>query len=274
MRLNNFNKKRRLSLPSDLPVIMGIVNCTPDSFYAESRFQPTFIPQILQKKADILDIGGQSTRPGSVRVDWKTEWSRIEPFIKGILDIDPNYTLSVDTYYSQVALKAVEAGVQIINDVTGGQVDSEIIDVAMENNCTYVVTHLKYELNNMQANPSYSNCVEEVHQYFDAFINKYFNLDIWIDPGFGFGKSLDHNWELLSNLHRFKSLKKPILIGISRKKMIQQLLDVTADQSLIGSTIAHAIAFQHGANIIRTHDIEAGIQMKQIFQKILASTKH
>lgn len=245
------------------PIVMGIINTTPDSFYARSRVAPANVleqaEQMLEQGAVILDIGGQSTRPGSTRVPEDEELRRVIPVIRNIRERFPDAFLSVDTFYSRVAREAVAAGAGLINDVSGGTIDPLITQVAIEQHVPYVLMHMKGEPSTMHLDPQYPDVTMEVLDY---LIRKTERLkkaglhDIIIDPGFGFGKTILHNFELLRNLDVFKMIERPLMIGVSRKSTIFKTLGVTADEALNGTTVLHTIALMKGAGILRVHDVK------------------
>jgi dihydropteroate synthase len=246
------------------PVIMGIINTTPDSFYAGSRFAgvDAVVQQaekMLQEGADILDIGGQSTRPDSQAVPLQEELDRVVGAIGAVHRQFPGAIISVDTFQSKVAAAAVRAGAAIINDVSGGSMDADMLPVAGRLQVPYICMHLKGTPATMQQHAVYENITREVLDYFIekietcrlAGIN-----DIIIDPGFGFAKTIRHNFELLRNLAAFKMLQKPLLLGVSRKSTIYKTLGVTAAEALNGSTVLHTLGLANGANILRVHDVK------------------
>ncbi|MBL7745510.1 MAG: dihydropteroate synthase [Chitinophagaceae bacterium] len=257
------NCKGRL-LAVDKPLVMGIINATPDSFYAESRYSGTDAllkqaEKMVQEGADILDIGGQSTRPGSEKVSAEEELKRIIDGINAIHQRFPEVVMSVDTYYSLVAKEAVEAGASIVNDISGGSLDELMIPVVASLRVPYILMHMKGTPQTMQQSPLYDNVTKEV---LDFFIFKTEELrkagipDIIIDPGFGFGKTIEHNFELLRNLQVFKIPGKPLLLGVSRKSTVWKTLGTSADEALNGTTVLNTIGLMNGANIIRVHDVK------------------
>jgi len=244
------NCKGRL-LIVDKPLVMGIINSTPDSFYAGSRFEgiDAVIMQaekMLHDGADILDIGAQSTRPGSERVTADEELKRLLPSIDAIVRKFPEAIISVDTYYSKVVRETVAAGVSIVNDISAGTMDADMIATVASLQAPYILMHMKGEPGTMQKNPQYDNVTKEV---LDFFIFKTAELkragihDIILDPGFGFGKTIDHNFEILHNLSLFKMLGLPLLAGISRKSSVYKTLGISAEESLNGTTVMNTIAY-------------------------------
>jgi dihydropteroate synthase len=266
------NCKGRL-LVVDKPVVMGIINATPDSFYAASRQQGTDnilrqAEQMVNEGATILDIGGQSTKPGSERVNGEEELKRVIKPIEAIHKNFPGSVISIDTYYSKVAAEAVAAGASIVNDISAGNMDENMIKTVASLQVPYVLMHMQGTPQSMQEHPQYENVTREV---LDFFIQKKDSLhkagikDIIIDPGFGFGKTIAHNFELLRNLSVFKMLNAAILLGISRKSTIYKTLGITADESLNGTTVLNTIGLMNGASILRVHDVKQAVEAIEIF---------
>ncbi len=260
------------------PVVMGIINCTPDSFYAGNRFLGEDIVKVagkhIEEGAAILDIGGQSTRPGSISITEKEELVRVTDAIKYIHEAFPDTILSVDTYYGSVAAAAIEAGAHIINDVSAGAIDTSIIDVAASYKAPYVLMHMQGTPGNMQAHPQYKDVVAEILEFFikkTAHCRSRGIEDIIIDPGFGFGKTLAHNYTLLSGLEAFHILECPLLAGVSRKSMIQKLLGVDAAQALNGTTILNTHAIEKGAKILRVHDVREAVEVIRVWEMMKKS---
>jgi len=250
------------------PIVMGIINATPDSFYEGYLNLPIVeILQLAEKMikdgATILDIGGQSTRPNSEKLTWKEEAGRVLPVIEAINKMFPSVTLSIDTYYHQVAELAIEAGCSIINDVSAGNLDDEMLFTAGKLKVPYIAMHMQGTPQNMQNNPAYSDVSKELLGFFTDKINQCEQAkinDIIIDPGFGFGKTTAHNFKLLKDLNIFSILKKPILAGLSRKGMIHKTLGITAKEALNGTTALNMLALQNGANILRVHDVKEAME--------------
>jgi dihydropteroate synthase len=266
------NCKGRL-LVVDKPIVMGIINITPDSFYAESR-QNTIdevlqkATEMLQEGATILDIGGQSTRPGSRLLTPEEELERVLPAITSIRKKWPDAFISIDSFYSKVAVAALEAGADMVNDVSGGNMDANMIPAVSKTGAPYICMHMKGEPQTMQHNPVYDDVVKEVLDFFivkTETCKKAGIKDIIIDPGFGFGKSIAHSFSLLKNLSVFKMLQKPILAGISRKSTIYKTLGVTAKEALNGTTALHMLALQNGASILRVHDVKEAMEVIKLF---------
>jgi len=257
------NCKGRI-LVIDKPIVMGIINATPDSFFVGSRFNSAEeiaaeAEKMLNDGADILDIGGQSTRPGSELISADEEIERVIPAIKAIIEKNPESFISIDTFYSKVAAAAVNAGASIVNDISAGSMDNKMIATVAELKVPYILMHMKGTPQTMQLNAIYENVILEV---LDHFISKKHELqkagitDIIIDPGFGFAKTIDQNFELLKNLTVFKMLDKAILLGISRKSTIYKTLGVNADEALNGTTVLNTIGLMNGASILRVHDVK------------------
>jgi dihydropteroate synthase len=268
------NCKGRL-LVVDNPLVMGIINVTPDSFYAGSRFGKTDdmlkqAEQMLKDGADILDIGGQSTRPGSERVSAEEELKRLISPVENISKEFPAAYISVDTYYSKVAKEAVSAGACIVNDISAGSMDTEIIPVVASLQVPYILMHMKGEPGGMQQEPHYENSTKEILDFFifkTAELKKAGIHDIIIDPGFGFGKTIHHNFEVLKNLSLFKLLQLPLLAGLSRKSSIYKTLKISAEESLNGTSVLNTIALTNGVDILRVHDVKEAKQAVMLFEK-------
>jgi dihydropteroate synthase len=252
------------SLVVDKPLVMGIINATPDSFYAGSRYNDKeaivkIAAQMLEEGADILDIGGQSTRPGSEKISIDEELKRVIAPIEAVHNQFPDSFISVDSYYSRVVKEAVAAGACIVNDISAGSMDENMIPAVASLHVPYVLMHMKGTPQNMQEDPQYENLTKEVRDFFNQktdALHKAGVRDIIIDPGFGFGKTIAHNFELLRNLSDFKTLGFPILLGVSRKSTVYKPLGVSAGEALNGTTVLNTIALMSGANILRVHDVK------------------
>ncbi len=246
------------------PLIMGIINVNHDSFYAGSRVNSEHkildkATQMIHDGADILDIGGQSTRPRSKRISADEELSHVLPAIELIKESFEKIILSIDTYYAQVARSAVAAGASIVNDISAGNMDEAMIDTVAALGIPYIAMHMKGVPETMQQQTLYDDVTKEVLDFFIKKIDQCRKAgikDIIIDPGFGFGKNITHNFNLLKNLSVFKVLDVPILAGISRKSTVYKTLNISAEEALNGSTVLNTIALQNGANILRVHDVK------------------
>ena len=260
-------------LTIEQPLVMGIINATTDSFYKGDL--PAGLEQIVvqvgkmtSEGASIIDIGGQSTRPGSERISASEEIQRVIPVIDSILTTYPQTIISIDTYHSEVALAAIKAGASIVNDISAGSLDPEMIHCVSSLKVPYICMHMKGSPEHMQNNPTYDDLIKEV---LDFFIDKIEQCkkagikDIIIDPGFGFGKTIQQNFILLKQLSVFKMLDKPILAGLSRKSMVYKTLNVDVTAALNGSTVLHTIALQQGASILRVHDVKEAMQAVTLF---------
>ena len=252
------------------PVVMGILNVTPDSFFDGGRYvdDTTLLHQaekMIREGAAILDLGGASTRPGAQEVIEPDEMRRVIPAIALILKNFPGTLISVDTWRASVALAAVDAGAGIVNDVSAGNLDPDMFQSVAASGVPYILMHMQGSPDTMQTNPNYEDVVTEV---LDFFIQKIENLrglgvkDIVLDPGFGFGKTVAHNFALLKNLHVFKNvLGLPVLAGLSRKSMICKPLGVNPSDALNGTTALHMVALQQGASILRAHDVREAVEV-------------
>ena len=270
---------RGVLLDLSTPVIMGILNITPDSFYDGGQITGVdsalrLAESMLIEGALILDIGGQSTRPGAKSINSTEEWKRIGPSLISIKKHFPDAIISIDTFHSEVAKNAVEEGASIINDISAGDFDNKMFSFVLNSQTPFIMMHMKGSPENMQENPQYENVVSEVLNY---FINKVSHLkmmglnDIIIDPGFGFGKTIENNYSLLKNLSLFQILECPILTGISRKSMITKTLNITPAEALNGTTALNTIALLNGASILRVHDVAEAIEVNKLvcaYQKV------
>ena len=246
------------------PKIMGILNITPDSFFDGGEYNSedkilNQVEKMLSEGADIIDIGGHSSRPGAEKLTIKKETERVIPIIKLIAEKFKNVIISVDTFRSEIARKAIEAGASVINDISGGDLDKKMYEVAGELKVPYIIMHMKGVPSNMQNDTEYDNVIFDIIKNLSYKIDlakKAGVLDIIIDPGFGFGKSLKDNFKILKNLSSFKQLNQPIMVGLSRKSMIYKLLESSANDALNGTTCLNSISLNNGANIIRVHDVK------------------
>jgi len=247
---------------------MGIINATPDSFFKESRTKTVQesiekASQMILEGASIIDIGGQTTKPGSNQISADEELERVIPIITAVSKAFPETIISVDTFYSSVAKAAVENGASIVNDISGGEFDSQMIATVANLKVPYILMHIKGVPKTMQDNPQYENMTKEILDYFIEKINKCRLAginDVIVDVGFGFGKTIEQNYQLLKSLSVFKMLDCPLLVGISRKGMIYKPLGINADDALNGTTVINTIALQNGANILRVHDVKKAVE--------------
>ena len=246
------------------PKIMGILNITPDSFFDGGDYNSEHkilnqVEKMLTEGADIIDVGGHSSRPGAKKISIEKETERVIPIINLIAGKFKNIIISIDTFRSEIARKAIEAGASIINDISGGDLDKKMYEVAGELKVPYIIMHMKGVPSNMQNETKYDNIIFDIIKNLSYKIDlakKAGVLDIIIDPGFGFGKSLKDNFKILKNLSSFKQLNQPIMVGLSRKSMIYKLLESSANDALNGTTCLNSISLNNGANIIRVHDVK------------------
>lgn len=253
---------------SEEPVVMGIINVTPDSFYSGSRREETDAvlrqaEKMLGEGARILDIGGQSTRPGSERLSAEEELTRVTEPIRAIQDRFPEAFISIDTYHARVAREAVAAGASIVNDISGGSGDPDMIKTVAELGVPYVLMHIKGTPANMHQIPPYEDVTRELLDFFIAKKNELTQAgirDLIIDPGFGFGKTAANNFELLRNLRAFEISGTPLLLGISRKSFIYKTLGIAPEQALNGTTVLHTVGLLGGACVLRVHDVREAVE--------------
>jgi len=256
--------------------IMGILNISDDSFYDGGRYNSidkavSRVSEMINQGVDIIDVGAVSSKPGSKIIKGEDE---LKLTSKYIIEFSKNFDevlFSIDTYNSKVAEFALNNGFAIINDISSGKYDSKIIDVVKEYNAGYVIMHMKGDPDNMQKKPTYNNVVDSISNYLDSKIEELESINIKniiIDPGFGFGKTIDHNFEILSNLEKFKEFKKPLLAGISRKSMIYRFLNIGPDKALNGTSVLNTIALNYGADILRVHDIIEAKECLALFNKL------
>lgn len=261
------------------PRVMGILNLTPDSFYDGGQHQEKDaylfqVERMLSEGADLIDIGAVSSKPGADIVDEKEERKRLMPALKKIVLSFPEAKISIDTFRSKIAAEALNEGASMINDISAGSFDSNMFSIIAKYNCPYVLMHMQGEPQNMQENPTYDDVVKEVFAFFTEKIESLHTSgvkDILLDLGFGFGKTLDHNYQLLNELDYFIHLKYPVLAGLSRKSMIQKTLNTSAYSSINGTTAAHTIALMKGVKILRVHDV---LEAKQAIDIVEMCQKH
>jgi dihydropteroate synthase len=275
----NLNGKR---IPFDKPLVMGIINATPDSFYHRSRLPEPgdaleMSKEMIHQGADILDIGGISSRPGAEEISEVEEFNRLSPVVEAIRKELPDSILSIDTWRSGIVRKMYqEFRIDMVNDISAGQRDPAIFNAVADLNLPYIMMHMKGTPSTMQEDPSYKDVVDDLLQFFGDRLHKLSKMgvnDIIVDPGFGFGKTLEQNYQLLFNLDSFRILELPLMVGVSRKSMIYNSLDCTPDEALNGTTAAHMAALMKGANLLRVHDVKAAAETVKIFQQIVNSHK-
>ncbi|MEZ5046308.1 MAG: dihydropteroate synthase [Chitinophagaceae bacterium] len=255
------------------PVVMGILNCTTDSFFSQkttfdSRLSRTKV--MIEEGASIIDIGGMSSKPGAHEYSEKEELNNVLPYVEAIKHEFPNCILSIDTYRSTVAKACLALGANIINDISGGEADNNMYEVVAQYDAAYICMHMKGTPQNMQLNPLYENVTLEILDYFNAKTKKIKEAgiqNIILDVGFGFGKTILHNYTLLQQMHAFRILGFPLLAGISRKSMIYKALHATPENALNGTTFLHAFALQQGACILRVHDVKEAHECITLFNQ-------
>ena len=276
-----FSNKKTLNLRGKVlditrPKVMGIINVTPDSFYGASRSQSRSeilktATTMLQDGATFLDIGGYSSRPGAEDISVEKEVKRVLPAIHEITDKFPDAMISIDTFRAVVAEKALDAGAVIINDITGGNADPDIKHLAAERKVPYIIMHMRGTPQTMESLIEYENLVTEVMDFFQKSVSELQSLglvDIIVDPGFGFSKTVDQNYVLLKNLAYFKGLEVPLLAGISRKSMVCKTLGIRPEDALNGTTVLNTIALEKGAQILRVHDVKEAVEVVELFDKL------
>lgn len=277
-----YRKKKTIQLNGGLiflnePVVMGILNLTPDSFYDGGRFRNEKtvlyrVEEILDQGGQIVDIGAVSTRPGAHEVSEKDEISRLLPYVKSVRTHFPQAILSIDSYRSGVISRVVnETGNCLVNDISGGELDSRMFQTVAELGLPYILMHMQGIPRTMQQNPSYSNVVKEIMLGMSKKVNALKLLgvnDIILDPGFGFGKSIEHNYQILNQLDSFRLFELPLMVGLSRKTMIWKLLNITPEESLNGTTALNTLALMGGADILRVHDVKEAVEAVRLVREL------
>lgn len=274
-----FSIKKTLNLRGNLidlqtPIVMGILNITPDSFHHESRVNSDKhllgkAEQMLTQGATILDIGGYSSRPDAIDISIEEELNRVIPVITQLLKTFPEVNISIDTFRSQVAQAAMDAGACIINDISGGTLDENMFEVVGRTHAAYILMHMRGTPQTMIQMTNYDNLLIDI---MDTYIKQTTQLsslgvkDIILDPGFGFAKTVDQNYEILKNLQYFQQLKLPLLVGISRKSMVYKLLDTSPDEAMNGTSVLNTIALMNGAQILRVHDVKEATEAVKLYK--------
>lgn len=271
------NCKGRL-LVLDKPVVMGILNLTPDSFYSGSRISYDEVlqkaEQMIKEGATILDIGGQSTRPGSDRLTAGEELKRVVPAIEAIKKEFPSVFLSIDTYHAKVAKETVAVGIDIVNDISAGDMDASMLSTVASLHVPFIAMHMQGTPDTMQQNPTYENITREVVDYFiqkTTACKAAGIVDLILDPGFGFGKTIAHNFQLLKTMEALQMFHVPILAGLSRKSTVWKTLQVTPEEALNGTTVLNTIALSKGASILRVHDVKEAIETITLHEAYIKS---
>ena len=267
------------------PWVMGILNVTPDSFYAESRTpmaEPVGIAERAEKMilegADMIDVGAYSSRPGADDISPLEEMKRLEVALAAVRNVSPDVYVSVDTFRADVARQCVEHfGVDAINDISGGVLDKSMPKVVAKLGVPYIIMHMQGKPETMQQAPEYKDVVAEVLEFLARQQQRFFEAggkDVIVDPGFGFGKTLQHNYRLMDRLEDFHELHAPLLVGLSRKSMIYKLLETTPQEALNGSTALHTIAMMKGAHLLRVHDVKAAVEARSLLEAMWSSAEN
>jgi dihydropteroate synthase len=263
--------------PIDRPKVMGILNTTHDSFFDGGKYHTTDsalyrVEVMLNEGADMIDIGGQSSRPGADMISEQAEIDRTVPVIAAIAKRFPDAVLSIDTFRAEVARQAVEVGVHIINDISAGEDDEKMLKTVSELQVPYIAMHKQGSTKTMQVDPQYTDVSHDILNYFTKKTELFKSMgieDIILDPGFGFGKTLEHNYRLMHDLPLFHTFNRPILVGVSRKSMVCKLLKVNPENALNGSTVLHTVALLQGAHIIRVHDVKEAVEAVKIVGQLI-----
>lgn len=263
-------------LKLDIPAVMGILNATPDSFFAGSRVVDPAVGvekalQMYEQGAALVDVGGQSTRPGAEKVSAGEEADRVLPLIAGIKAAQPDALISIDTFYASVARQAVEAGASMVNDVSGGQADADMLPTVGSLGVPYVCMHMRGTPQNMQQLTDYDDVVTELLDFFITRIARCRAAgikDVIADVGIGFSKTQAQNFTLIKHLDTFEVLGVPLLIGVSRKSVVYKSLDISPEEALNGSTVLHTIALQKGAHLVRTHDVKEAVEAIELLRLV------
>lgn len=258
------------------PIVMGILNVTPDSFYDGGRHTQLFsqlrqTEKMLKEGATIIDIGGMSSRPGAEIISEDVELKRVLPIISAIQEEFPKAIVSIDTVRGKVAEEAVNSGASIVNDISAGKMDESMYPTVSRLGVPYILMHMQGKPASMQNEPIYTDVVKDVLDFLIEEVGKLRTLnvkDIIIDPGFGFGKTVEHNYALLKKMHVFQMLDCPLLAGVSRKSMIYKVLETSAKEALNGTTALHMVALQQGAKILRVHDVKPAIETVRLWEQL------
>lgn len=261
------------------PKVMGILNITPDSFFDGGKYKNEAdilfqTEKMLHEGATFIDVGAYSSRPGAAHISEKEELIRILPVINLLVKYFPEIIISVDTFRSEIAKETIQNGAAIINDISGGKMDENMFQTVADLQVPYILMHMLGTPQNMQQNPVYEDVTKDIIRFFSEQIFKLHQLkvnDIIIDMGFGFGKTVTHNYEILKNLSLFKNLDAPILVGISRKSMLYKPLDITANEALNATTAANTIALLNGATVLRVHDVKEAVEAIKIVKQLKES---
>ena len=277
-KVTPFSSKKTLNLGGKLlylsnPLVMGVLNITPDSFYQGSRFNDAEaltkkLEQMIQEQVDIVDVGGYSSRPGAANISVQEEIDRVIPAIKVCRAYAPSIPISIDTYRAEVASKALDAGANMVNDISAGSLDQKMFELVAQRQVPYILMHMRGNPQTMTGKTDYQNIITDIMRYFSQKVSQLQDLgvnDIIIDPGFGFAKTVEQNYQLLRSLSYFSELQLPLLVGLSRKSMVYKPLNISASEALNGTTVLNTIALMNGASILRVHDVKAARQAVTLF---------
>ena len=259
-------------LKIDKPMVMGILNLTPDSFFDGNRYNTektavSRVEQMLEEGADIIDIGAFSSRPGAALVSYDEERRRLMPVLKAVVKQFPDVVISIDSYRHQIAEEVVGEGAQMINDISGGNLDNNMFRTIAKLQVPYIMMHMKGKPENMQNQTDYNDVVADIKAFFRLKIKQLNDLGfdkIILDTGFGFGKTLEQNYEILNSLDEFNNFNYPVLVGMSRKSMLYKLLDITPNEALNATSVVNTIALLKGAKILRVHDVQQAVEAVKI----------
>ena len=263
-----------------LPIAMGVVNVTPDSFYDGGKMQDekvllSSVEKMVEEGVSILDVGAVSTKPGAELISTKIELERLLPAVHAIRKNFPQIPISIDTFRSWVAVRVIdEIGPILVNDISGGTLDSKMFEKIGKLDVPYILSHIQGTPKDMQEDPRYDDVIKEISGYFSDKVKrltKFGVKNIILDPGFGFGKNLNHNFELLNRLDSFKVFQLPVMVGLSRKSMIWKALEITPETALNGTTVANTMALMGGADILRVHDVKEAVEAIKIFSEVKAT---
>jgi dihydropteroate synthase len=280
-------RKNSINLGGELieffhPVVMGIINVTPDSFYDGGKLEDekvllAAVEKMVADGATFIDVGAVSTKPGAAMVSTKDELGRLLPAVHAIRKNFPEIPLSIDTFRSWVAVRVIdEIGPIIVNDISGGSLDSKMFETMGKMNVPYILTHIQGTPRTMQENPQYEDVVKDVSNWLSDRVKKLTKLgvkDVIIDPGFGFGKNIQHNYDLLNRLDSFKVFQLPVMVGLSRKSMIWKLLNCSPEETLNGTSVINSMALLGGADILRVHDVKEAMESIKIYEALKSIVK-
>ena len=264
------------------PVVVGIVNVTPDSFYDGGKLEDkkvllSLVEKMINDGATIIDIGGISTRPGAEMTSTKTELDRLLPAVKAVRKKFPDIPISIDTFRSWVAVRVIEEiGPIIVNDISGGTLDTTMFETVAKLEVPYILTHIQGTPLTMQEDPQYEDIIKDISNYFGEKVKRLTKLgvkDIIIDPGFGFGKTKEHNFELLNRLDSFKVFQLPVMVGLSRKSIVCKTLNLKPEEALNGTSVVNTLALMGGADILRVHDVKEAVEAIRIFEELKTTVK-